>query len=107
MRGSKTETIDGVEHQVVICDITADSHPAFTGEKRFVDTAGRVEKFQSKFRRRRLLGGTMGLHRGTQVLLDNTARHPAWRQECMVPPLHDLSVSTFHRSRGKCLFLFI
>ncbi|MGC6425156.1 MAG: 50S ribosomal protein L31, partial [Lentimonas sp.] len=30
-----------------------DSHPAFTGEKRFVDTAGRVEKFQSKFRRRR------------------------------------------------------
>lgn len=53
MRGSKTEVIDGVEHQVVICDITADSHPAFTGEKRFVDTAGRVEKFQSKFRRRR------------------------------------------------------
>jgi large subunit ribosomal protein L31 len=52
MRGSKTETIDGVDYQVVICDITSDSHPAFTGEKRFVDTAGRVEKFQSKFRRR-------------------------------------------------------
>ncbi|MFP4166720.1 MAG: type B 50S ribosomal protein L31 [Opitutales bacterium] len=53
VRGNKTETIDGVEHQVVVCDITADSHPAFTGEKRFVDTAGRVEKFQSKFRRRK------------------------------------------------------
>lgn len=53
MRGSKTETIDGVEYQMVICDITADSHPAFTGEKRFVDTAGRVEKFQTKFSRRR------------------------------------------------------
>ena len=52
MRGSKTETIDGEDYQVVICDITSDSHPAFTGEKRFVDTAGRVEKFQSKFRRR-------------------------------------------------------
>lgn len=52
MRGSKTETINGTEHQVVICDITADSHPAFTGEKRFVDTAGRVEKFQNKFSRR-------------------------------------------------------
>ena len=35
MRGSKTETIDGVDYQVVICDITSDSHPAFTGEKRF------------------------------------------------------------------------
>jgi large subunit ribosomal protein L31 len=53
MRSSKTETIDGTEYQVVICDITADSHPAFTGEKRFVDTAGRVEKFQNKFSRRR------------------------------------------------------
>jgi len=29
-----------------------DTHPAYTGEKRFVDTAGRVEKFQQKFRRR-------------------------------------------------------
>jgi large subunit ribosomal protein L31 len=53
MRSNKKETIDGVEYQVVIRDITADSHPAFTGEKRFVDTAGRVEKFQSKFSRRR------------------------------------------------------
>jgi large subunit ribosomal protein L31 len=53
MRSNKTETIDGVEYQIVIRDITADSHPAFTGKKRFVDTAGRVEKFQSKFSRRR------------------------------------------------------
>lgn len=49
----KTEEINGVEYQVVIRDVTSDSHPVFTGEKRFVDTAGRVEKFQSKFRRRR------------------------------------------------------
>ena len=53
MKGSKTENIDGNEYQSVICDITSDSHPAFTGEKRFVDTAGRVEKFQTKFSRRR------------------------------------------------------
>ena len=53
MGSSKTETIDGVEYKVIIRDVTADSHPAFTGEKRFVDTAGRVEKFQSKSSRRR------------------------------------------------------
>jgi large subunit ribosomal protein L31 len=29
-----------------------DSHPVYTGEKRFVDTAGRVEKFQKKFGRK-------------------------------------------------------
>ncbi|MCB1123412.1 MAG: type B 50S ribosomal protein L31 [Verrucomicrobiae bacterium] len=47
----KKETIDGVEYDVVVQDVTSDSHPAYTGEKRFVDSAGRVEKFNSKFRR--------------------------------------------------------
>ena len=36
---------------MVTRDVTSDSHPAYTGEKRFVDTAGRVEKFQKKFSR--------------------------------------------------------
>lgn len=52
LRSRQKETIDGVEHQVVVRDVTSDTHPAYTGEKRFVDTAGRVEKFQQKFRRR-------------------------------------------------------
>ena len=49
----KFENIDGVDHHVLVRDVTMDSHPAYTGEKRFVDTAGRVEKFQSKFSRKR------------------------------------------------------
>ena len=52
-KSDRKETIDGVEYDVIVCDITMDSHPAYTGEKRFVDTAGRVEKFQNKFRRQR------------------------------------------------------
>jgi len=48
----KSENIDGVDHHVLVRDVTMDSHPAYTGEKRFVDTAGRVEKFQSKFSRK-------------------------------------------------------
>ncbi|MGF1484120.1 MAG: type B 50S ribosomal protein L31 [Opitutales bacterium] len=51
LKTKQTEVIDGVEHFMVVRDITMDSHPAYTGEKRFVDTAGRVEKFQNKFRR--------------------------------------------------------
>jgi large subunit ribosomal protein L31 len=47
----KTEVIDGIEYQVIVQDVTSDSHPAYTGEKRFVDSAGRVEKFKNKFRR--------------------------------------------------------
>jgi large subunit ribosomal protein L31 len=53
IKSDRKETIDGTEYFVVVRDITMDSHPVYTGEKRFVDTAGRVEKFQSKFRRRR------------------------------------------------------
>lgn len=53
IKSGQKETVDGVEHVKVVRDITMDSHPVYTGEKRFVDTAGRVEKFQNKFRRRR------------------------------------------------------
>lgn len=53
VRSDRKETIDGVEYTVVLRDITMDSHPAYTGEKRFVDTAGRVDKFNKKFSRRR------------------------------------------------------
>lgn len=30
-------------------DICSNCHPYFTGKQKFVDTAGRVEKFQKKF----------------------------------------------------------
>lgn len=53
IKSQQKETVDGVECVKVVRDITMDSHPVYTGEKRFVDTAGRVEKFQNKFRRRR------------------------------------------------------
>ncbi len=52
LRSKQKETIEGIEYNVFVCDVTMDTHPAYTGEKRFVDTAGRVEKFQQKFRRR-------------------------------------------------------
>lgn len=51
MKSARKEKIDGEDYFVVIRDVTMDSHPAFTGEKRLVDTAGRVEKFTTKFKR--------------------------------------------------------
>jgi len=45
--GAVYETRSTVENlKVGIC---AQCHPYFTGEQRFVDTAGRVEKFQKRF----------------------------------------------------------
>ena len=40
---------DGNEYPLVKVDISSASHPFFTGKQKFVDTAGRVEKFQRKF----------------------------------------------------------
>jgi large subunit ribosomal protein L31 len=51
MKSARKETIEGTEYFVTLRDVTMDSHPAYTGEKRLVDTAGRVEKFTSKFKR--------------------------------------------------------
>jgi large subunit ribosomal protein L31 len=51
MKSARTEQIDGVDYFIVVRDVTMDSHPAYTGEKRLVDAAGRVEKFTSKFKR--------------------------------------------------------
>ena len=47
----RKETIDGIAYHVIVRDVTSDSHPAYTGEKRLVDTAGRIEKFSNKFKR--------------------------------------------------------
>ena len=52
MKSARKENIDGTDYFIVLRDVTMDSHPAYTGEKRLVDTAGRVEKFTSKFRRK-------------------------------------------------------
>ena len=51
MKSQRKEKIDGEEYFIIVRDVTMDSHPAYTGEKRLVDTAGRVEKFTSKFKR--------------------------------------------------------
>lgn len=41
---------DGNEYPLVKVDISSYSHPFYTGQMKFVDTAGRVEKFQKKYK---------------------------------------------------------
>ncbi len=42
---------DGKEYPVVKLEISNTSHPYFTGKLKLVDTAGCVDKFQSKYKR--------------------------------------------------------
>ena len=45
----ETITIDGKEYPLVKLEITSSSHPFFTGKQKLVDTAGRVDKFMSRY----------------------------------------------------------
>ena len=41
--------IDGKTYPLVKLEITSSSHPYFTGKQKLVDTAGRVDKFLSRY----------------------------------------------------------
>jgi large subunit ribosomal protein L31 len=45
----ETTNIDGVEYPLFKLEISRTSHPYYTGKSKLVDTAGRVDKFRSKY----------------------------------------------------------
>ena len=45
----KTTWTDGQEYPLYRVEISSASHPFFTGKMKFLDTTGRVEKFQKKY----------------------------------------------------------
>lgn len=40
---------DGNEYPVVKLEITSQSHPFYTGKMQLVDTAGRIDKFKTRY----------------------------------------------------------
>jgi large subunit ribosomal protein L31 len=40
---------DGKDYPLVKMEVSSYSHPFFTGKVKFVDTAGRIDKFNKKF----------------------------------------------------------
>jgi len=45
----EVETIDGVEMPIIKLEISSMSHPFYTGKMKLVDTAGRVDKFMTRY----------------------------------------------------------
>ena len=43
---------DGNEYPLIKVEVSSASHPFYTGKKLFVDTAGRVEKFNKKYKKK-------------------------------------------------------
>ena len=46
----KTIELDGVTYPVIDVEISSESHPFYTGKQRIMDSAGRVEKFNQRFK---------------------------------------------------------
>ena len=42
--------VDGVEYPLVKIEISNTSHPFYTGKVKLVDTAGRVDKFMTRYK---------------------------------------------------------
>jgi large subunit ribosomal protein L31 len=45
--------IDGVEHNVIRVDVSAFSHPFYTGRTKVLDTEGRVERFKKRYAKKK------------------------------------------------------
>lgn len=52
VKAKETTVIDGVEYPLVKLEISSSSHPFYTGKSKLVDTAGRVDKFMSRYAKR-------------------------------------------------------
>jgi large subunit ribosomal protein L31 len=46
---NETIEVDGVEYPLIKMEISRTSHPYYTGKSKLVDTAGRIDKFKSKY----------------------------------------------------------
>ncbi|MCB9201963.1 MAG: type B 50S ribosomal protein L31 [Flavobacteriales bacterium] len=46
-----TIEVEGVEYPLIKMEISSTSHPFYTGKVKLVDTAGRVDKFMSKYKK--------------------------------------------------------
>ena len=44
---------DGVEYPLIKLDISNTSHPFYTGKQKMVDTAGRVDKFRTRYAKKK------------------------------------------------------
>jgi large subunit ribosomal protein L31 len=47
----ETIAIDGVEYPLIKVEISNTSHPFYTGKMKLVDTAGRVDKFLTRYQK--------------------------------------------------------
>ena len=51
MNSNDTIDVDGKTYPLIKVEVSSASHPFYTGKNIFVDTAGRVEKFNRRYKK--------------------------------------------------------
>ncbi len=67
----ETLEVEGVEYPLVKLEISRTSHPFYTGKAKFLDTAGRIDKFKSKYDK----------FKKKPVVVEKPAEKPAEKEE--------------------------
>ena len=63
-----TIEVEGVEYPLVKLEISRTSHPYYTGKAKLIDTAGRIDKFKSKYAKFQNYSVKLLLRRGSLFL---------------------------------------
>ena len=53
LKSDKTKKIDGEDVPIVHLEISAESHPFWTGQQRELDSEGRVDRFRKRYQRKK------------------------------------------------------
>ena len=62
MNSEDSIDIDGKSYPLIKVEVSSASHPFYTGKNIFVDTAGRVEKFNRRYKNNSRFKGFRTLH---------------------------------------------
>ena len=48
-KSNETISVEGTDYPLIKLEISRTSHPYYTGKAKLVDTAGRIDKFKTKY----------------------------------------------------------
>lgn len=48
-QSNETISVEGIDYPLIKLEISRTSHPYYTGKAKLVDTAGRIDKFKTKY----------------------------------------------------------
>lgn len=91
IKTEETTEVEGVEYPLAKVEISAASHPFYTGTMTIIDTAGRVERFEKRYGRRKQKGGAPEAAPAAEEAPAPAAEAPADEAPAAEAPVEDVA----------------